>query len=78
MNTTNSCPACAYKEGVPKTTMVAVAMLGETGNVVTDAIAIGIGTGLMMARLTPRRRRILGGFCSTHKRCIQIASEPIK
>jgi heme exporter protein D len=79
MNTAIKCPACAYKAGVSKETMVAVALLGETGNVVTDAVAIGVGVGLAIAALTVRqRRRVLGGFCQTHKRDIKIASESFK
>jgi hypothetical protein len=79
MSTTNSCPACAYKDGVSKETFIAVALLGETDNAVADGVAMGIGTGLAMAKLTPRQqRRVLGSFCPTHKRCIKLASETFK
>jgi hypothetical protein len=40
MSTTNSCPACAYKDGVSKETFIAVALLGETDNAVADAVAM--------------------------------------
>jgi len=77
--TTNSCPACAYKDGVPRAAFLALAVWGETDNAVADGVAIGIGTGLAMVKLTPRQqRRVLGGFCAAHKRCIKLASEAFK
>lgn len=78
--TKDTCLACAYAtQSTSNATIGLHVILGDAANLVTDAVAIGIGIGLMMAGLSSvDRAKMLRAMCPSHRNDVSVASKPIR